>query len=223
MQLIGNTKKYKENVDKDSLSKSIVHLLHSVPWPISPDTQNFHLAHYPGEEVIIDLDMDPPNKQIHPGIDIQIQAGTPVYSPSDGIIYNCSVSATTFYQDGSYDPPQRGKDEADIIIESLNDNLFYILAHMSLESIPERLKHEPNKPSTEAKVKQGEYLGNVFKWPHEHLPCVPIPEDIEQIYGRKFDHLHFETIYRLRPTKMSIFSSFDHVEVNPLLLLTELR
>jgi len=183
---------------------------------------NFHLAHYHGDEVIADTSVDPINKYTHKGIDIQVKAGTPIYAPRSGIVNYCTRSYSTSLGNGKFEY-LRGEDESLIIIKDTKTNLFYIFGHVSFASIPDSLKVEPSESQKETYVNQGDFLGCVFKWPYDKLPCIKIPRYIERVYGRSFDHLEFSIIYRLRPTTLSIFSELDHIKLNPLLLLKKLK
>ena len=107
------------------------------------------------------FDNDGEPRSIHLGIDIWIEAGTPIYSPLPGIVH--SYNNNTTY--GDYGPT--------LILEHLieGETFYTLYGHLSIESIEDKRKgQQVRRGDVIAKVGDEKVNGN---WPpHLHLQVI---------------------------------------------------
>lgn len=192
----------------------------SYPWPMDMSNPERHILSFFGDEHL----NKPNDEQLHPGIDIQTEPGTNVRTIEDGVV----VKVDTFEHMGV-------SNISNVIIFSRTTKLFWIYGHMDLESLPEKIRahHYYWDIYSKEEVKSGEFIGKVAKW-HTHpglSESVQIPEDVEKVYGRSYNHLHLQVAV-FKPEKEEI-EDYELMEVdrftlqrlpnvNPLLLLQPL-
>lgn len=147
---------------------------------------------------------------MHAGIDFHVKAGTKVRCVEDGqIIYGID--------------DERGFTFGDLFIQGSETNIRYRYCHLQLSSMPWDYRKlfgftsgvEPFRPM----VKAGQVLGRVGSWFREIPSAIELPQELEEVYGRKRDHLHLETSYNpysfFDPESWNIKTE----EFNPLLVL----
>jgi hypothetical protein len=169
---IGNTRKYEEKLKEalldykkqyyeDFLNKSQF----SADWPIHPDTPNFHLACYFGENNYA----APSASRKHTGIDIQALKGAEVFAPEEvEIMYG-------------YQLPEDHKDMSNLVFQGLETKLIYNFSHIDSNSI-----------TKDRIIKRGDFLCRVGDWIWK-IDSRKIPKDVKQIYGKGYNHLHIST------------------------------
>lgn len=171
---------------------------HQLPWPFPPDESNIFLTAFFGSMDLVKLE------HRHEGIDFHVKAGTSVICIEDGeVIYE--------------NDDERGFTFGDIYIQGLNTNIRYRYCHIELTSMPWDFRTFWNSKPIRPKVQAGQILGKVAPWFAEIPIDIPIPGELESLYGRKRDHLHLETSY----SPYTFFSKnglYDEI-FNPLLLL----
>jgi len=179
-RLIGNTKKYFEELNKCNL-KGIEKFNNSFPWPISSDTNGFHIACYFNEKSYCSPEDESPLG--HTGIDLQVQEGTPLYAPETGTIL--------FFDDG--DPDKL----VNIFLYGMNTPIVYGFGHLDPNSTPQKIKEKTldNFFDNNLIIREGGFLGKVGNWPHELSEKVNIPSDVERMHSKNYHHLHFTTSY----------------------------
>ncbi len=204
--LIGRSKEYTQRVVRESyLPGNLQGLAHSLPWPIDLGTPNIHLSCYFAE---IPYSDPIASDCSHNGLDIQVSAGTPVSAPE-----RAKVLVIQFDYDRSL---------ADVYLWGEHSRIVYALAHLDPNSLPMNIKKRGRFDAhTETMVDLGETVGSVGRWPFTLKTDVQIPDDVENVYGRQYHHLHFTTKYHQGVLSYRNLSDF-YGDVNPLLVLERL-
>jgi len=203
LHLIGKSNQYERRKVEGELPQGLERFMHSLPWPIGPNTPNLHLACYFNEDNYTD-----PTYGLHTGVDMQVQAGTPIYSPEKARVLFFDTRDT-----------RRGL--VDVFLWGIESNIYYGLGHLDKNTVPEKIRKsidiDPNNPLVDA----GEFIGKVGIWPLKLEPEIEIPIDVEQVYGRDYDHLHFGTRYNPGGYE-SLLETGLGIQFNPLLVLKDL-
>ncbi len=193
----------------------------SMQWPIDMIAPTHHLTNL-FEPVSFPKSMP----ILHPAIDIQTQALTPVHAIEDGDIVKVKKESR-----GSL---------ADVFVYSSNSRILWVYSHLDifsvLKNLYSKLKIDVNNlseiwfPGTkelpaETSLQEGCQIGSVAKWPFILNEEVKLQPEIEQVYGRSVHHLDLAAYYL--PEMMSIEQLVSLVPsetnaVNPLLLLRKL-
>jgi hypothetical protein len=208
-KMIGRTGEYPEKVRKGELPRELERFRHTLQWPIGIRNIDFHLACYYEDVNYSNPRMD---KRLHGGIDIQVPAGTEIRLPEKCRIFFCKPRAENLL--------------ANMIFWSEESKIEYWFGHMDPESIPPSILSRRNyNPKSKFQLRQGRVIGKVGFWPLELEEMVNVPGEVLPIFGRKFDHLHFEVRYVPAnfndPDELYDISSRAQ-PINPLLLLRNL-
>jgi hypothetical protein len=196
-------KRYIDRCDDGDLPSALASYKHQLAWPFTRSETNIYLAAGVG-----DPDYPSGGRVTHTGIDFQVEAGAPIECIEDGQI----VYATS---------DERG-DFGNIIIQGSNTHIVYRYCHVNLANLPWDVQKLFSVRRDNPMVKAGQVIGGVGKWFKELPPKVNIPNEVEAIYGRKYDHLHLETAYNPHPLGSIEFAEAladRSVEFNPLLVL----
>jgi hypothetical protein len=175
---IGRSKEYYHKIKHVSIPSSVKQLKHAARWPISLDTSNIHLACYFGED-----NYSSPGGELHNGVDIQVDDGILVNTPSSGKVVK-----------HWFDPMRK---LFDVSILS-NSGILYEFCH--LETFGARLPRHTSgfDYNSDFMVRAGDVIGKVGRWPYDLEEHVNIPFDVEDVHGKKYHHLHFGTKYDLK-------------------------
>jgi len=184
MKIIGNTKKYPEKILRLDLGETErifmqPPFLFNSEWPIKLDNLDFHISCYYEEK-----DYTNPNGDSlypHSGVDIQVERGTSIFAPE-----NCEVITCGNVNHG------RIGNLGEIILRNKESKIIYGLTHIDLDSVPKNIRDIQWFDGLE--IPKGEFIGKVGKWPGELKEDVEIPQDVFEIFGRKYDHLHIGTL-----------------------------
>lgn len=210
VDLIGHIDSYLTECNKGNLPEEILSLSHSVNWPLDLTTARIHIAAFHEKKEFFSS----AEGSLHNGMDIQVPAGTPVFAPEE--------SRVIFVND-------RG------IIQILGDvelytekGIVYSIRHLDRWSINERFSLEfmfsqSFDPRSSVEVSAGEKLGVVGEWPVNVNKHLTLTKEVEQLYGRTYDHVHLSTYYY--PDKGALENTMFYKEkssFNPLLLLRKL-
>lgn len=198
-----------------ALPKGLSHLQHSITWPVDMSDPLAHITTYFERENY--SQPEPGDK--HPGIDIQLPLGSKILSPDNAtVVYVDSDSRTN-----------KARELTNIMLYSEDNHIIYWLCHLNTKTIPEHiLKRSYFDKWSDTKLKQGEFIGEVGVFFNQMMAekhktgldsNIKIPEDVEKVYGRSYNHLHLETHYIPDIYKLYI-ESFQPVD--PLKLLKKL-
>ncbi|MEA2004342.1 MAG: hypothetical protein U9O53_05315 [archaeon] len=209
-RLIGDTGLYIENKDKGFLPVALGSLRHKIPWPIKKDTENIHIsAFYNDNHYVIPKIIIPGLKDLHDGVDIQVASKTHVIAPETSKVIHI-------------DHCDRRGNLVDILLYSEESKIVYDILHIDKDSIPERISDRAwFDRYTDTEVSCGEIIGEVGFWPLELRDAVRIPEDVEEIYGRCYHHIHLRMFYYPDRSELRGASYLEN-SFNPLLVLEEM-
>lgn len=172
---------------------------HKLPWPFTRSVRRpiYLAAFFDGQDLVM-------KNRVHDGIDFHVKAGTKVRCVEDGqIIYGID--------------DERGF--ADLFIQGDETSIQYRYCHLKPDSLPWDYRTLWGNKAVRPMVKAGQILGRVGPWFRKIPSEIEISQELEDVYGRKRDHLHLETSYNPYP-----FFSWEHwntktEEFNPLLVL----
>jgi len=114
---------------------------------------------------------------LHRAIDFQLPFGTAILAPEDSILV------------GSTHDNVRGNNLGDMTLIGEDSSIIYGLAHIIIED-----KFKDIFFDNPVKVKQGDRLGEIGLFPYA-IEHDSIPKDVKAIYGKSFNHLHFDTAF----------------------------
>ncbi len=217
--------RYLRHAQEGGLPDKLKHLAHSLPWPVDMSNPLMHIGNFstPIEKIwqVVSADnYDPDNipgtiepdniDPLHMGIDVQSVPGTKVKAVESGII-------TAF----SRDTREQLEHLANIYVLSKSTNITWSYAHLDFDSIPDKIKKHGDfcfDKKTSIEIDQNEFVGEVgpFKL---NLGLSPIPEDVQNIYGKEFHHLDLSAM-ELNENGISV--SPQQPYLNPLLFLKKL-
>ena len=209
-RLIGNTGLYIENKDKGFLPVALDSLRHKIQWPIKKDTENIHIsAFYNDVHYVIPTISIPGLKDLHDGVDVQALSKTQVIAPETSKVIHI-------------DHCERRGNLVDILLYSEESKIVYNILHVDKDSIPERISDRVwFDRYTDTEVSCGETIGEIGFWPLELTDAVRIPEDVEEIYGRCYHHIHIRMFYYPDERQLTSTSGLEN-SFNPLLVLEEM-
>ena len=188
-------KLYIEHAKEGKLPDNLQHLAYSLPWHVDMEAPLMHLGNFstPIEkyvQVLCDDNYDPDNipssiepdniAPLHLGIDIQSMPGTKVKAVESGIV-------TAFGRDTR----KQLEHLANIYVLSKSANITWTYAHLDFDSVPDKIKRHGNfwfDKARSIEIENNEFLGEIGSWKLD-LPLPPIPEDVQNIYGKEFHHL----------------------------------
>lgn len=219
--LIGNSNQFESRRGRGDLPLELGRFLYTMPWPVDPKSLNLHIACYFDDKENYAYPTD--DVDLHGGVDFQVAEKTEILAPEDArVLYHYS------------DP--RGI--SDVYLLGEYSNVFYGLSHLDPKSLPKKIKNQNDFDLRgDIKVKQGEVVARVGQWPFTLERKTIVLSDVEALYGRTYNHLHFETWYfpdlsklealgvEIPLFKRRVFSpgvlnaDKSHIPFNPLLLL----
>jgi hypothetical protein len=171
-----------------SLPSDTEPLAHRIPWPVDMTNPLAHLTAYPDDPNYA----QPSPNELHGGLDIQLPIGTPILAPEDATV--------VFVPEQNFNNKAHGM--RDVLLYSENSGFAYWLVHLDASSLPERIAERRwFDRYSDVKVRAGEQIGTVgiffneYMRDHGHpeLPSmVQVPDDVAEVYGRSYDHLHLE-------------------------------
>lgn len=214
---IGESERYLAKLKQASVPGRLRRRRHSIPWPVDMTNVDAHITAYFGDH---NYSVPTHNGQ-HEGIDIQAPIGTPILAPED--------AAVVIVPNGQHNI-NRVRGMEDIILYSKQSGLMYVLAHVDSNSIPERIRERRwFDRDSKVRVMVGEHIGTVGIFFNDYMidqgkpgldGQIDIPSDVEAVYGRSYNHLHFE-VHNI-PLSYMLSSIWTRMPINPLGLLKQL-
>ncbi|MFC1624390.1 GNAT family N-acetyltransferase [Candidatus Omnitrophota bacterium] len=207
--------RYLQHVNIGRLPEVLRERANSYPWPIDMANPYAHIVGFYGVPDLLGED-----KEQHLAIDLQTEVGTEVRAVEDGFVVKVDKFDT-----GSEAIHSDAYRFADVWIYSPESNLLWLYLHLDKDTVPSHIleHHWFNANETEERfeVKAGDLIGKVNRWLIEDaLKDVAIPETVENIYGRTYNHLHFDV--RFVDTFYNGFNINRLTSINPLQLLRPL-
>ena len=211
--------------DRDAYSKSlelhnklpleIEHLRHTLDWPVDMTDPRSHITCYYGTEQ--NYSDSEPSDYPHCAIDVQLPLESQVISPEDDLIVVINMSS---------DRINKARGLTDLLLYSKKNGIVYWFVHLDALSVPDNIKSRSwfDKWS-DVKLKKGEKLGTVGKFfsgplkDNKLTPNIDVPEDVNRIYGRTYNHVHIETHFIPNINQLHVESNNP---INPLLLFKKL-
>lgn len=181
VDLIGDKYRYFHQCENGTLPNPLQQLAQTIDWPVHLGKYPLHIACFFGDSNY----SAPEWLEPHQGLDLQIPQAAEVVLPE-----NCQVIYCTR-------PDERNL--IDIQLWGRETKLAYYFAHLAPESIPKDITKQTFWNERNRILEKGESIGRVGKWPYELSKKVNIPPDVEAVYARNFDHLHFEVQYTRHP------------------------
>jgi hypothetical protein len=208
VRMLGDVERYRQQINEGELPRGLTTFRHSIDFPFDVKAQEIHIAGFHGFR---DYPYQKSRDRIHDGIDIQLAAGTNVFTPEDCLLVHSYIDYYTL----------RGR--CGLYLYGIETGILYCFGELQTSSLP-RIVPENRRfvLSSEILIKKGEFVGRVFEWPLELRTWqVDIPEDVQKVHGRHFHHLHVQTGYvpreDLNSKMLETWKGF-----NPLLLLKPL-
>ncbi len=206
MNLIGKVDEYEAQKTQSGLTPGLKKILHSIDWPIDLDTPNIHLAgFFDKHDYITEKDYK------HESLDIQLPEHTEVFAPEDVKLVDCRFD----------------EDIGFINMWGLKSRLLYTFSSLDYGSIPSKIRSSPAVCDRNYKnfvIEKGSSLGKIATWPGDLDQSINIPKDVEEIYGRSYNHLRIRTENCRGGLRAYPFHNDLQVRmVNPLQFLKELE
>ena len=210
MNLIGKVDEYEAQKTQSGLTPGLKKILHSIDWPINLNTPNIHIASFFGKHYFVKekgFEYD--------AIDIQVPKRTEVFAPEDAKFVDARRYDEEFGELGY------------IQMWGLESRMLYTFGNIQYGTMPYDFKIAKPLHSQNYKrmvIKKGSPLGNVGLWPGKLDRRADIPADVEEVYGRSYDHLSIEMENCRSGLRAFPFHNDLQVRmVNPLQFLKELE
>lgn len=218
----GESSKYLSKVGQATLPSQLEGLKYAVSWPIDMASVPAHVTSYFG-----DLDysfLKQADRRPHFALDIQAPLGTPVFAPVNARI--ALVDAVS--------PMNETRNWTDILLQDEETGLAIWMVHLNTDSVPYLIARRAYRDyPEELRVQQGDKLGTVGLFFNDWAvrrqqeegyapllnPEVVLNPEVEETYGRAYDHLHLEIHHVPDPSQLSLSTSNP---VNPAALLQRL-
>jgi hypothetical protein len=188
-----------------------------IPWPLDMSNPNLHITAY-----YADNNYSGKGGGEHRALDIQAPLGTAVILPISGRI----VSVEGLNPRGLNH--RRGL--VDVTILDPQASLLYRFAHLESGSLPAGLTKDFFSMDSNISFEAGTTIGTVGEFFSDYMKGlglsglseeVEVPPDVAEVYGRSYDHLHFDTA-RLPISRAFYPEYFDGYTIDPLPRLQQL-
>lgn len=223
----GEKEAYLQSLEKfGQLPQEIEHLRHQIDWPVDMKNPHSHITtHFRAEQNYSD---PKPSQSTHDAVDIQLDLGSKIIAPENNLIVVMADQGGPNFKRGL----------ADIILYSKEYGIVYKFCHLDAKSLSKKLLERTYfDADSKIRLNKGDEVGRVGKFFNEYTarqrgkagldavaeldPAISVPEDVEEVFGRSYNHIHISAHHYPDPREFWQGLRLEN-HINPLLLFKKL-